>query len=64
MPSPRSATTSIATETSRRHLLRSLNLFGLDHLDPVILAALADERPRLLNGAHGTASSERERSRP
>jgi MoxR-like ATPase len=39
-------------------LLRSLNLFGLDHLDPVILAALADERPLLLIGPHGTAKSE------
>ena len=41
-----------------RHLLRSLNLFGLDHLDPVILAALADARPLLLIGTHGTAKSE------
>lgn len=39
-------------------LLRSLNLFGLDHLDPVILAALADERPLLLIAPHGTAKSE------
>jgi len=39
-------------------LLRSLNLFGLDHLDPVILAALADERPLLLVAPHGTAKSE------
>jgi MoxR-like ATPase len=39
-------------------LLRSLNLFGLDHLDPVILAALADERPMLLIAPHGTAKSE------
>ena len=42
----------------RQTLLRSLNLFGLDHLDPVILAALADERPLLLIGPHGTAKSE------
>jgi MoxR-like ATPase len=42
----------------RAHLLRALNLFGLDHLDPVVLAALADERPLLLIGAHGTAKSE------
>ena len=39
-------------------LVRSLNLYGLDHLDPVILAALADERPLLLIGPHGTAKSE------
>jgi MoxR-like ATPase len=37
--------------------LRGLNLFGLDHLEPVILAALADEAPMLLIGAHGTAKS-------
>ena len=42
----------------RAHLLRALNLFGLDHLDPILLAALADERPLLLIGAHGTAKSE------
>jgi MoxR-like ATPase len=39
-------------------LLRSLNLFGLDFLDPIVLAALADERPLLLIGPHGTAKSE------
>jgi MoxR-like ATPase len=38
--------------------LASLNLFGLAHLDPVILAALADERPLLLIAPHGTAKSE------
>jgi MoxR-like ATPase len=40
-----------------RKVLRSLNIFGLDHLDPIILAALADEQPLLLIGAHGTAKS-------
>ena len=39
-------------------LLRALNLYGLDHLDPVMLAALADERPLLLIAPHGTAKSE------
>jgi MoxR-like ATPase len=39
-------------------LLESLNLFGLTHLDPVILAALADEQPLLLIAPHGTAKSE------
>jgi MoxR-like ATPase len=39
-------------------LMRSLNLFGLDFLDPIVLAALADERPLLLIGPHGTAKSE------
>ena len=42
----------------QKKLLQSLNLFGLDHLDTVILAALADERPMLLVGNHGTAKSE------
>jgi hypothetical protein len=40
-----------------RKFLCALNLFGLSHLDPVILAALADEQPLLLIGAHGTAKS-------
>ena len=39
-------------------LMRSLNLFGLDFLDPIVLAALADARPLLLIGPHGTAKSE------
>ncbi|RMG42604.1 MAG: hypothetical protein D6718_13600 [Acidobacteria bacterium] len=39
-------------------LLRSLGLHGLDHLDPIVLAALADERPLLLIGPHGTGKSE------
>ena len=42
----------------RKYLLRSLNLFGLDHLDPVILASLAAESTLLLIGRHGTAKSE------
>ena len=39
-------------------LLEGLHLFGLTHLDPVILAALADEAPLLLIAPHGTAKSE------
>ena len=46
------------TPARRRPLLRELHIFGLDHLDPLILAALADQRPLLLIGAHGTAKSE------
>lgn len=38
--------------------LRQLKLFGFDYLDPVMIAALADERPLLLIGPHGTAKSE------
>ena len=39
-------------------LLRRLRMIGLDHLDAVVLAALADARPMLLIGSHGTAKSE------
>ena len=39
-------------------LMRALNLVGLDFLDPLVLAALADERPLLLIGPHGSAKSE------
>ena len=39
-------------------LMRSLNLVGLDFLDPIVLASLADERPLLLIGPHGSAKSE------
>jgi len=42
----------------KTYLLRRLKLFGLDHIDAVVLAALADERPMLLIGPHGTAKSE------
>ncbi len=38
-------------------LLRRLNIHGLDELDAVILAALANPRPLLLIGEHGTAKS-------
>lgn len=47
----------IKIKNSGCHLLRALNLYGLAHLDAVILAALADEQPLLLIGAHGTAKS-------
>lgn len=51
-------TNAIPTSTEPVRLLRPLNLYGLDHLDPVILAALVDERPMLLIAPHGTAKSE------
>lgn len=41
----------------RAGLLRRLNLHGLDHLDAVLLAALASEAPLLLIGPHGSAKS-------
>lgn len=40
-----------------RWVLRQLGIVGYDHLEPVILAALAEEAPLLLIGAHGTAKS-------
>lgn len=42
----------------RRHgWLRALNLHGLEHLDAVLLAALASEATLLLIGPHGSAKS-------
>ena len=38
-------------------LLASLGLYGLDHLDAIVLAALASEAPLLLIGPHGSAKS-------
>lgn len=37
--------------------LRALGLYGLDHFDAVVLAALASEAPLLLIGAHCSAKS-------
>ncbi len=42
---------------THRTVLRSLGIVGYDHLEPVILAALATQTPLLLIGAHGTAKS-------
>ena len=38
-------------------LLRALGIAGWDHLEPVILAALATESPLLLIGPHGSAKT-------
>ncbi len=38
-------------------LLRRLGLFGLDEIEPVLLAALVTEEPLLLIGPHGTGKS-------
>lgn len=38
-------------------VLRALGLYGLDEIEPVLLAALATEDPLLLIGPHGTAKS-------
>ena len=51
-------TTASPSRKGPLRLMRRLNLFGLDFLDPIVLAALADERPLLLIGPHGTAKSE------
>jgi MoxR-like ATPase len=52
-PNPKAA----ASGHARGGWLRGLNLFGLDHLDAVLLAALASEAPLLLIGPHGSAKS-------
>ena len=46
----------IATHEEPR-LLRSLGIVGWNHLEPVILAALATESPLLLIGPHGSAKT-------
>ena len=53
----RPATRSRTPRPGRRGWLRELNLFGLDHLAAVLLAALASEAPLLLIGPHGSAKS-------
>ena len=45
------------TTDNRPSLLSSIGLFGLSHLEPVILAALVTEAPLLLIGPHGTGKS-------
>ena len=42
---------------ARPRLLRALGIVGWDHLEPVILAALATESPLLLVGSHGSAKT-------
>lgn len=43
--------------TTELRLLRGLGIAGWDHLEPVILAALATEAPLLLIGPHGSAKT-------
>jgi MoxR-like ATPase len=45
------------TDSSIHRPLRDLGLHGLDHLDAVLVAALAHEIPLLLIGPHGSAKS-------
>jgi MoxR-like ATPase len=47
------------SETAKEgpRLLRALGIVGWNHLEPVILAALATESPLLLIGAHGSAKT-------
>lgn len=44
-------------QPKRARLLRALGIVGWDHLEPVILAALATESPLLLIGPHGSAKT-------
>ncbi|MDA0803014.1 MAG: AAA family ATPase [Planctomycetota bacterium] len=53
---PTPATTT-APAPAPTHILRELGVIGYDHLEPVIIAALALEAPLLLVGEHGTAKS-------
>lgn len=46
-----------ATSTTPIKIAESLGILGWDHLDAVLLAALATESPLLLVGPHGTAKS-------
>ncbi|NDE07335.1 MAG: hypothetical protein EBZ89_08090 [Chloroflexi bacterium] len=46
-----------APSSGAQSLLRQLGIIGIDHLEPVILAAIATEQPLLLIGTHGTAKS-------
>lgn len=55
-PQPRRAGQATTTKQTAG-LLASLGLYGLDHLDAVVLAALAAETPMLLIGPHGSAKS-------
>jgi len=48
---------SESTLTALPRLARPLGVHGWDHLDPVLLAALATASPVLLVGPHGTAKS-------
>ncbi len=50
-------TAPVAHITGGFRLLRGLGIAGWDHLEPVILAALATEAPLLLIGPHGSAKT-------
>ena len=41
----------------KNDITKKLNIYGWDHLDPIILASLASEYPMLLIGKHGSAKS-------
>ncbi len=57
MPSKDPPPTAGARPRPWKPLLRRLGLFGLDSLEPVLLAALVTEEPLLLIGPHGTGKS-------
>jgi MoxR-like ATPase len=62
-PRPSASAASAAPPARRapparsHHPLRELGLHGLDHLDAVFIAALAEQAPLLLIGPHGSAKS-------
>ncbi|HYI14195.1 MAG TPA: MoxR family ATPase, partial [Thermomicrobiales bacterium] len=48
---------TVAPTAGQRSLLADLGLFGVDAIEPLILAGLVSEEPILLIGAHGTGKS-------
>lgn len=56
-PTPPKANATADSSASAPTLLRALGLAGWDHLESVVVAALATEAPLLLIGPHGTAKS-------
>jgi MoxR-like ATPase len=54
---PSTPDTPLAARLGSGSALRPLGIVGYDHVEPVVLAALATETPLLLIGPHGTAKS-------
>ena len=54
---PSTATVRPSRKRPKSRFLRELGIVGWDHLEPVILAALATESPLLLIGPHGSAKT-------
>lgn len=57
MPAPAPVAKPTPKPAARCGVLRALGLYGLDEIEPVLLAALTTGDPLLLIGPHGTAKS-------